>query len=82
MCALKAEIHALFPTPRPDAGSPHTASDWVAESYYQQSQANLAGALEAAQHATEINPEFGFARARVAELHFSFGRVPQAKAAL
>ena len=65
-----------------DSNAPQTASDWIAESYYLQSQANLPGALEAAQHATEIDPEFGFAWTRVAELHFSFGRVPQAKAAL
>ncbi len=80
--ALLTLIAAVTLKPRPDSNPPQTASDWIAESYYLQSQANLPGALEAAQHATEIDPEFGFAWTRVAELHFSFGRVPQAKAAL
>lgn len=80
--ALLTLIAAVTLRPRPDSSAPQTASDWIAESYYLQSQANLPGALEAAQHATEIDPEFGFAWTRVAELHFSFGRVPRAKAAL
>ena len=80
--ALLTLIAAVTLSPRPDSNSPQTASDWIAESYYLQSQANLPGALEAAQHATEIDPEFGFAWTRLAELHFSFGRVPQARAAL
>jgi tetratricopeptide (TPR) repeat protein len=80
--ALLTLIAAVTLKPRPDSNPPQTASDWIAESYYLQSQANLQGALQAAQHATEIDPEFGFAWTRVAELHFSFGRVPQAKAAL
>jgi tetratricopeptide (TPR) repeat protein len=80
--ALLTLIAAVTLKPRPDSNPPQTASDWIAESYYLQSQANLPAALEAAQHATEIDPEFGFAWTRVAELHFSFGRVPAAKAAL
>lgn len=80
--ALLTLIAAVTLKPRPDSNAPQTASDWIAESYYLQSQANLPGALEAAQHATEIDPEFGFAWTRLAELHFSFGRVPEAKAAL
>jgi tetratricopeptide (TPR) repeat protein len=80
--ALLTLIAAVTLKPRPESNPPQTASDWIAESYYLQSQANLTGALEAAQHAIEIDPEFGFAWTRVAELHFSFGRVPQAKAAL
>lgn len=59
-----------------------SASDWVAESYYRQSKADLRGALEAAQHATLADPGFGFGWTRVAELQFSFGRVPEAKRAL
>src|SRR5688572_4249354 len=80
--ALRTLIAAVTLKPRPDSSSPQTASDWIAESYYLQSQANLPDALKAAERATEIDPEFGFAWTRVAELHFSFGRVPQAKAAL
>ncbi len=80
--ALLTLIAAVTLKPRPDSTAPQTASDWIAESYYLQSQANLPGALEAAKHATEVDPEFGFAWTRVAELQFSFGRIPQAKAAL
>ncbi len=80
--ALQTLIAAVTLKPRPDSNPPQTASDWIAESYYLQSQANLPDALEAAQRATEIDREFGFAWTRVAELQFSFGRVPQAKAAL
>ena len=71
--ALLTLIAAVTLKPRPDSNAPQTASDWIAESYYLQSQANLPGALEAAKHATEIDPEFGFAWTRLAELHFSFG---------
>ena len=80
--ALLTLIAAVTLRPRPNPNLPQTASDWIAESYYRQSQANLPGALEAAEHAIEIDPEFGFAWTRAAELHFSFGRIPQAKAAL
>src|SRR5262249_41639150 len=80
--ALLTLIAAVTLKPRPTSDSPQTASDWVAESYYRQSQADLPGALAAAQRATEIDPSFGFAWTRVAELHFSFGRVPQSKEAL
>jgi len=65
---------------------PSTASEWLAESYYRQSQATytnaLPGALDAAKHATEISPNFGFAWVRVAELEFSFGQTARAKKAL
>ncbi len=80
--ALLTLIAAVTLKPRPDSAPPQTASDWIAESYYLQSQANLPAALEAAIKATEIDPEFGFAWTRVAELQFSFGRVPQARTAL
>jgi tetratricopeptide (TPR) repeat protein/ferric-dicitrate binding protein FerR (iron transport regulator) len=62
--------------------NPTTPSDWVAESYYRQSRADLRGALQAARRATEIDPSFGFAWTRVAELQFSFGRVPASREAL
>ena len=59
-------------------GEPRTASEWVAESYYQQSRANLDAALAAAQKATELSPDFGFAWVRAAEMEFSFGRTLKA----
>ena len=58
------------------------STEWLAESYQQQEQVNLEGALRAAEAAAAVAPQFGFAWARVAELQFSFGRVPQARAAL
>src|SRR5207253_2564405 len=80
--ALLTLIAAVTLKARPNVEAPRTASDWIAESYYRQSKADLPGALEAAQHATEIDPSFGFAWTRVAELQFSFGRIPQSKEAL
>ncbi|MGC8886174.1 MAG: TonB-dependent receptor domain-containing protein [Verrucomicrobiia bacterium] len=57
---------------------PILASEWMAESYYMQSQAKLREALEAAKKAVAKDPQFGFARSRVAELEFSFGRTARA----
>jgi Tfp pilus assembly protein PilF len=61
---------------------PALASEWLAESYYLQSRSQLPAALKAARAAAAKAPSFGFAWARVAELEFSFGRVPAAEAAL
>jgi tetratricopeptide (TPR) repeat protein len=61
---------------------PASAGEWIAQSYYQQSRSDLAGALKAAQAATEKDPQFGFAWTRVAELEFSFGRIREAQRAL
>jgi Tfp pilus assembly protein PilF len=58
------------------------ASEWLAESYYQQSRSNLEGARAAAQKAVAVSPQFAFALARLAELEFGFGRVASAEAAL
>ena len=80
--ALATLIAAVTLQERPSSATPTNASDWIAESYYRQAKADLNGALEAALQATEADPSFGFAWARVAELHFSFARVPQAKRAL
>lgn len=80
--ALTTLIAAVTLQTKTRARPPSTASDWIAESYYRQSKNDLAGALKAAQRATAVDPEFGFAWTRVAELEFSFGRVPQAKRAL
>ena len=80
--ALLTLIAAVTLGAREEEALPQSASGWVAESYYRQSKADLSGALAAAQTAAEIDPSFGFAWTRVAELHFSFGRVPQAKEAL
>lgn len=52
----------------------NTASEQMALSYARQSVFDLDGALEAAKSAATLDPSFGFAQARVAELEFSFGR--------
>ena len=59
-----------------------SAAEWLAISYEAQSRTDLAGALKAAQVATEKRPHFSFAHARVAELEFSFGRTRAARLAL
>jgi len=59
-----------------------SASEWLGLSYYQQSQGELKKALESAEKAVALSPQFGFAWVRVAELEFGFGRGRQAKEAL
>ena len=80
--ALRTLIAAVTLGTRENFPAQPGTSDWMAESYYRQSKADLPGALEAAEKAIATDPSFGFAWTRVAELHFSFGRVPQAKQAL
>ncbi len=63
-------------------GAPQTASEWLAESYYQQSRSQLKPALAAARAAVKQSPNFGFAWVRVAELEFGQGNVDAAKTAL
>ncbi len=63
-------------------GSESSAARCLAESYWQQGQANLEAALKAALKAVEIAPENGFAWARVGEMHFSFGRTKLAREAV
>ena len=62
--------------------TPALATEYLAESYYQQSRANLAGALTAARKAVEKSPSFGFGWERVAELEFSYGHTDAAQKAL
>src|SRR5439155_14071747 len=61
---------------------PELATEWLAESYYRQSRAQLTEALAAARHAVEKSPTYGFGWERVAELEFSFGRTADALEAL
>ena len=65
-----------------EAPSPKTATEWLAESYYRQSQRDLEGALRAAREAVAKSPNFGFAHVRIAELEFSFGNTDRALSAL
>lgn len=82
-----AVVNSTNGTPAVSASSsvirpPQTATEWMAESIYQQSRRDLDAALTAARHATTNAPRFGFAWARVAELEFSFGRVASARRAV
>jgi len=75
--AIERLIAAVTLQPLPDAAPPHTSREWLAESYFQQAHHDLDAALRAARTATELSPNFGYAWARVAELEFSFGRIPR-----
>ncbi len=80
--ALSTLIAAVTLKEKPTSTPPQTASDWIAESYYRQSKSDVAGALQAAQRAANLDANFGFAWTRVAESQFNLGRVPEAKEAL
>ena len=59
-----------------------SASEAMAESYFQQSLARLGPATAAARRATELAPDNGFAWTRLAELEFSAARNREARAAI
>ncbi len=79
IAAVKRESRPNAPA---EAAAVSTATEALALSYYEQSRAvreeSLRRALTAAQRATELAPDFGFAWARLAELEFSFGRTAAA----
>lgn len=84
--ALRELIAAVKDEPPPRRFQPRTATDFLARSYYEQSLAvpgvSLEQALASAKQATKLDPQFGFAWERVAELEFSFGRIDHAQKAL
>ena len=65
-----------------NTSKPSTASEWMAESYYQQSRSKLDEARTAAREAARLAPNFGFAWNRLAELEFSFGNAAASDKAL
>ncbi|NUN03873.1 MAG: FecR domain-containing protein [Bryobacteraceae bacterium] len=75
--AAAVNRRSCLPTSIPP--SERLATEWMAASYCLQSQGKLAEALDAAQHAAQRAPEFGFAWSRQAELEFSFGRIQSAR---
>jgi len=75
IAAVKHQTLASLPTPG-------TGSEWMARSYYLQSQGQLTDALKAARNAASRSPHFGAAWVRVAELEFGFGRIGESLAAL
>ncbi|MEI9962529.1 MAG: TonB-dependent receptor [Limisphaerales bacterium] len=84
--ALRRLIAAVKHQTAPSTLKPQLATEFLAESYYEQSRAVPETSLEAALHLTKQaatnSPQFGFAWERVAELEFSFGRTKNALAAL
>ncbi len=75
--ALRRLISAVKRQPNPAAVRPQLATEFLADSYYEQSRAvpgiSLSAALDSARKAVTNSPDFGFAWERVAELEFSFG---------
>jgi tetratricopeptide (TPR) repeat protein len=84
--ALRKLIAAVKQQPIPTTGQPQLATEFLANSYYEQSHAlpgtSLPAALASARQAATNSPEFGFAWERVAELEFSFGHTRSALQAL
>ena len=72
--ALERMVAAVKFVEQPEAAEPQTAGEAIAESYYQQSRSKLEAARAAAQRATVLAPESGYAWTRLAELEFSFAR--------
>ena len=70
--AFRSLIAAVRFQPMPLIPLPSTASEWLALSYYHQSQSQLDAARHAAQKATEMAPAFGASWIRLAELEFAF----------
>src|ERR1035437_9597109 len=84
--ALRRLISAVKRQPNSAVVRPQLATEFLANSYYEQSRAipgiSLPAALDSARQAVTNSPDFGFAWERVAELEFSFGRTSQALDAL
>jgi Putative Zn-dependent protease, contains TPR repeats len=80
--ALSTLIAAVTLKEKPTLAPPQTATDWIAESYFRQSKSDLAGALQAAERAANLDANLGFAWTRVAESQFNLGRAAEAKEAL
>lgn len=84
--ALRRLISAVKRQPNPAVVRPQLATEFLANSYYEQSCAipgiSLLAALDSARQAVTNSPDFGFAWERVAELEFSFGHTRRALEAL
>jgi Tfp pilus assembly protein PilF len=83
--ALRQLIAAVKHTTS-SAAAPQLTTEFLADSYYQQSRGDrktsLVLALQSAKQAAAKSPQFGFAWERVAELEFSFGHNDAAEEAL
>jgi len=86
---LAAALRQLIAAVKHNSSStpaPQLTTEFLADSYYQQSRADrktsLSLALQSARQAVTHSPQFGFAWERVAELEFSFGHTGTASDAL
>jgi len=84
--AIRQLISAVKRQSNPSLPNPQFATEFLSQSYYEQSRAipevSLEAALKLAKQAAGKSPEFGFAWERVAELEFSFGHAQSALDAL
>jgi outer membrane receptor protein involved in Fe transport/Tfp pilus assembly protein PilF len=84
--ALRRLISAVKRQPNPAVTRPQLATEFLADSYYEQSRAipgiSLPAALDSARRAVTNSPDFGFVWERVAELEFSYGHTDRALDAL
>lgn len=84
--ALRELIAAVKRQKFPTNPNPKLATEFLANSYYEQSfavrETSLENALDTAKQAATNSPNFGFAWERVAESEFSFGRADKALDAL
>lgn len=80
--SLNTLVSAVKRQPKSSLFVPRLATEFLAESYYQQSRAtgeeSLRAAVDCARQAVKLSPESGFARARLAELQFGFGHTREA----
>jgi tetratricopeptide (TPR) repeat protein len=79
---LRAAIAAMTPGVTNLDFAPTSASGWLGLSWWQQSRRDPGAALLSAREAARLAPQSGFAWARVAELEFSRGDVPETRRAL
>jgi Flp pilus assembly protein TadD/outer membrane receptor protein involved in Fe transport len=84
--ALRRLIAAVKHQADANVLEPRLASEFLADSYYQQSRAlrrtSLQDALERAKQAVVMSPQFALAWERVAEIEFSFGNIKDSMVAL
>ncbi len=84
--ALRQLIAAVKRQPSVSTAAPQLATEFLADSYFEQSRAiretSLKKALGHAYQAAKLSPQSGFAWERVAELEFSFGQGGKAMKAL
>lgn len=86
LAAALRELIAAVKHQTISAPAPQLTTEFLANSYYEQSrgirESSLTLALQSARQAAGTSPQFGFAWQRVAELEFSFGHTRAAAQAL